>query len=207
MNNTQKLIGYLSEKLESIYQIYVSFEDNLSENKISLANSDISEQDIHRACDHLEYIEANLFRQAMLIMVCSFLEEAMNLIGEAAIPDFSVKISKKRKVNWFDKHRRLFEGVGVSFKEIEDKCERIKDLVIVRNCIVHAGGRIEKCRCPAKVEKAVERLKERDRDMNTNLVEITDNKFLYLGDNIIAMTIFASEEIIKQCSKANCRKN
>ena len=46
MTNTQKLIGYLSKKLDSVYQIYASFENNLIENTISLTNSGLSEKDV-----------------------------------------------------------------------------------------------------------------------------------------------------------------
>lgn len=206
MENTQKLIGYLSRKLDYIHQIYASFENNLIKNKISLANSGLSEQEIGRAYNRLEHIDGNLFRQAMLIMVCSYLEEAMNLIGEVVISDYLAKIGKYKKGNWFEKQKRLFEEVGLSFEGIEEECDRISDLLVVRNCIVHAGGRIEKCKCPAKIEKAVERLNERDKHRNVNLVEITADKFLYLGDSIIATVIFASQRIIEQCSKAKFSK-
>lgn len=213
MENIQELIGYLSKKLYSVSQIYASFESDLKKNKISLmknkinlANSCLSEQDIDRAYNRLEHIDGNLFRQAMLIMVCSFLEEAMNLIGEAAISDYSAKISKKRKVNWFDKRKRLFEEVGVSFKVIEGECERINDLRIIRNCIVHAGGKIDKYRYSAQVEEAVERLKEMDKHSNMNLIEISADKFLLLGESIIPKAIFASQRIIEQCSKAKFSK-
>ncbi len=203
---TQKLIGYLSKKLDSIYQIYASFENDLQKNIFSLTNSGLSEQDIGRAFQRLEYIEGNLFRQAMLIMVCSYLEEAMDLIGEAIISEYISKIKKRTKGNWFEKRKKIFEDAGISFKEIKDECNRINDLLVIRNCIVHSGGSIEKYKYQAKVEEAVERLKERDKDRNVNLVEITADKFLYLGDNVIATAIIASQEIIKQCSKAETNK-
>ena len=200
MKNTQKLIGYLRKKLDSIYEIYASFENDLSKNKIKLANSGLSEKDIGRAYHRLEYIEGNLFRQAMLIMICSYLEEAMDIIGEETIPDYTAKIRKKTKENWLKKRRRLFNEIGNSSKGIEEECNRINDLRIIRNCIVHAGGSITRYRYQKQVETAVERIKERDKDKNMNLVEISADKFLYLGDNIIATAIISSEQIIKHCS-------
>jgi GTPase SAR1 family protein len=164
------------------------------------------QKDIGRAYHQIEYIEGNLFRQAMLIMVCSYLEEAMDLIGEAVISEYPAKISKKTKENWFEKRKKFFEEAGVSFKEIKDQCERINDLLVVRNCIVHSGGRIDKYRYPAQVEEAVERLKERDKDRNVNLVEITVDKFLYLGDDLVVTAIISSKEIISQCSKTTSGK-
>lgn len=199
VKNTQKLTDYLAKKLDSIYAIYASFENDLSNNKINLANSGFSEEDISQAYHRLEYIEGNLFRQAMLIMVCSYLEEAMNLIGKRVISDYTTKI-RKINGNWFEKRKNLFNEIGVMFNEIKDECDRIDDLRIVRNCIVHAGGSITRYRYQKQVEAAVERIKERDKDKNMNLVEISADKFLYLGDNIIATAIIASEQIIKHCS-------
>lgn len=207
MKNTQEL-GYLTKKLKSIYEIYTSFENDLIKNKISLAKSGLSEKDSGQVYYRFEYIEGNLFRQAMLIMVCSYLEEAMNLIGEETITDYTEKIGKKTKEDWFKKRRRLFSEVGISFKGIEEECDRINDLRIIRNCIVHAGGSIKKYRYPRQVEEAVEQFKERDKDKNMNLVEIfCADKFLYLGDNVIATAILASERIIEQCSKPQSSKD
>ena len=199
MKNTQQLIEYLSKKLHSIYEIYADFENNLTNTKTNLAKSALSEKDIGQAYYRLEYIEGNLFRQAMLIMVCSYLEEAMNLIGEETISNYATKIGKKTKENWFKKRKRLFSEVGLSFKG-EEECDRINDLRVIRNCIVHAGGNITKYRYPKQVEAAIERLKERDKDKNMKLVEICADKFLYFGDNVIATAIIASIEIIRHCS-------
>jgi len=200
VKNAQQLIEYLSKKLHSIYEIYADFENNLTNTKINLIKSALSEKDIGQAYYRLEYIEGNLFRQAMLIMVCSYLEEAMNLIGEETISDYATKINRKTGEDWFKKRKRLFNEVGFSFKGIEEECDRINDLRVIRNCIVHAGGNITKYRYPKQVEAAVERLKERDKDKNMKLVEICADKFLYLGDNVIATAIIASEEIIRHCS-------
>ena len=210
MKNTNKLIEYLSNKLHSIYEIYADFENNLTKTKINLVKSTLSQKDIGQAYYRLEYIEGNLFRQAMLIMVCSYLEEAMNLIGEQTMSDYAAKISKKTNENWFKKRKRLFNDAGISFKGVEEECDRINDLRIVRNCIVHGGGSIKKCQNPGQVEKAIKKLNERDKDKNMNLVDIfifCADKFLYLGDNIIATAIIASEEIIKHCSKGEPSKD
>jgi len=200
VKNAQQLIEYLSKKLHSIYEIYADFENNLTNTKTNLIKSALSEKDIGQAYYRLEYIEGNLFRQAMLIMVCSYLEEAMNLIGEETISGYATKINRKTGEDWFKKRKRLFNEVGFSFKGIEEECDRINDLRVIRNCIVHAGGNITKYRYPKQVEAAVERLKERDKDKNMKLVEICADKFLYLGDNVIATAIIASEEIIRHCS-------
>ena len=77
--------------------------------------------------------------------------------------------------------------------------QRINNLVEVRNCIVHAGGWTDKYRYPSKVEKAIAQLKERDKDRNMKLIDITD-KFLCLGENIICTAIESSEDIIGHCS-------
>jgi len=39
-----------------------------------------------------------------------------------------------------------------------------------------------------------------------NLVEITVDKFLYLGDDLVVRAIISSKEIISQCSKTTSGK-
>ncbi len=88
MPDVEKLVGYLRRKLEFVYDTYAGIENGIREDIDRLANSGLSEGDLGRAYHHLEYIGGNLFRQAMLIMICSYLEEAMDLIGEASIPGY-----------------------------------------------------------------------------------------------------------------------
>ena len=200
-NDTKKFKEYLFEKFKSVYEIYASFENSLTNNKIELTKRGLSVEDFDGAYRRLEDIEGNLFRQAMLVMVLSFLDEAMNLIGEADIPEYSMEVSKKKKGSWFEKQKKSFVKYGFSFEGIKDECERINDLIHVRNCIVHAGGRIDKYRYPKQVEKAIYRLNNRDKHRNLKLVDITSDKFLCLGEDIIATAIIASNKIIEQCSK------
>jgi len=61
-------------------------------------------------------------------MVCSYLQEAMDLIGGEAISDCPKKINMKSKEDWFKKRKRLFEEVKVSFGTIDEECEREKSL-------------------------------------------------------------------------------
>ena len=201
MTNIQKLRDQLVKKLECLKQTYNYTANKLIKDKVILDYSDLSEQDRGRCYHHLEVIVGNFFRQAMLIVICSYLEESMDLVGKDAISDYLANISIKTNENWFKKRRRLFKEAGVSFDKIEDECERIEDFVVVRNCIVHAGGNIKKYRNTVQVEEAVVRLKERDKGKNLNLVEIIADEFLYLRDNVVSTAINASRKIIRQCCK------
>jgi len=200
MNNTEKLGKYLVDKLGALSRIYTSFEESLVHNKIDLVNRSLSVKDFDSAYRRLEDIEGNLFRQAMLVMVLSYLDEAMNIIGEANTSDYSVKISEINKGNWFKKHKKLFKEFSVSFEGIKEDCERINNLVEVRNCIVHAGGWTDKYKFSKQVENAIAQLKERDKDRNMKLIDITSDKFLCLGEDIICTAIKASKNIIEHCS-------
>jgi hypothetical protein len=149
VTDTHGLIKYLFKKLDSLHQAYASFEDSLQDEIHTLANSALPETEVGRVYHHLEYIIANLSRQAMLIMACSCLEEAMDLVGEISISNYHAKLDKKKKGSWFKKRTTLFQEAGVLFRAVEDDCGRIDDLVEVRNCIVHAGGWTEKYRYKA----------------------------------------------------------
>jgi hypothetical protein len=199
MANVRELIKYLFQKLDSLSQADISFDSSLQDEIGDLANSTLPEQEVGRIYHHLERIIGNLFRQGMLLMVCSCLEEAMDLIGETWISDYNTRFNKQIKGSWFKKRRTLFEEAGVSFTAVEEDCARIDDLLEVRNCIVHAGGKTEKYRYKARLEEAVARLKKRDEKENLNSVEITPDGFLYLGGNVVATAILASEEIVEQC--------
>ena len=130
MNNTENLGKYLVDKLRALSRIYTSFEGNLVHKKNDLVKISFSVKDFDSAYRRLEDIEGNLFRQAMLVMVLSYLDEAMNIIGEANTSDYSVKISKINTGNWFKKHKKLFKKLSVSFDGIGYR----------RNCTGHEPG-------------------------------------------------------------------
>jgi hypothetical protein len=62
-----------------------------------------------------------------------------------------VRLQNQKKGSWLIKHIRvLVDAVGgLDLAPIQADLETFNDLIIVRNCIVHAWGKIEEARDPA----------------------------------------------------------
>jgi len=106
----------------------------------------------------------------------------------------------RKEGSWFDKRLAVFKEANVGCTGIAQHCELIPNALLVRNCIVHAGGRVEKCRSPKKVKSAVQWLSNRAKRTNERFASIRDG-FLYLGDDIVAEMIIASRAAIRHLDK------
>jgi hypothetical protein len=46
---------------------------------------------------YVQHMHANVGRQSILTMVCAWLEEAMDMVGDDSIPDYKGKLSREKK--------------------------------------------------------------------------------------------------------------
>lgn len=190
-----KTIRELKEKLDMVFQAYVTTENTLQGEIRQIPWGKIPEADAQNAYNYLEYMLANITRQSFLIMVCSWLEVTMDVIGEASIPDY-VQNCNDKKGSWFDKRVAVFNEYCKAFENMGEERQFIENVRRIRNCIVHAGGRVEKYRYSDQVKEAVKWLFHKAKKSNENYVEVR-NGLLYLGDQIIAEMVIVSEEIIE----------
>ena len=198
----RETIQELKDKLDAVFQAYVRTEEKLREEIGEISWGEIPESDASKAYYYLEYMLANITRQSFLIMACSWLEMAMDVIGEAYIPDYMNKVKytasgKKRGGSWFGNRVVVFRKVFDAFKgkTKDEQRQFIENVRKVRNCIVHAGGRVEKDKYPDQVDKAVEWIWEKAKEGNYMYAEIVD-ELIYLREDILAEVVIVSEDII-----------
>ncbi len=198
----QETIQELKDKIDAIFQAYVRTEENLRKEIGDISWGEISDSDASKAYYYLEYMLANITRQSFLTMTCSWLEMTMDVIGEAYIPNYMNKIKytnsgKRRRSGWLKNRLTVFRKYCDAFKsETENKqCQFIENVRIVRNCIVHAGGRVEKADNPKQVDKAIKWIWEKAKEGNYMYAEIV-NGLIYLREDILAQVVIDSEDII-----------
>ncbi len=148
----------------------------------------VSREEINKALLHLQYGIANSFRYMLLIGMCAYLEESIVAIGRILITDCDVKFKKLKIKNtsWLHRNLRLLENdAGFNSNSMKKKEVIFDDIVTLRNCIAHHWGKIDESRDPAAVEAAVYRLIKSGKPQNLDLVAISKDRILALGDNMV----------------------
>ncbi len=183
------------ERLEAVYRVYVDIEEQVRKEIDGIPWKHVPNGEALRLYRYLEYVQANVGRQSVLMMVCAWLEEAMDMLGEDLIPEYTAMVGGK-KGSWFKKRLEVWQDHAVQFDSVAEECAFMEAAIVLRNCAVHAGGRIVKYRNPKGLADVVNRLTAKATLGNFNYVTIRDG-LLYLGDDILAEAIFASEQIIR----------
>ena len=181
------LATYLHTRLEYIQSCNAEIENHLSDEQIAIANSGVLRSDLDRAFFDLDHVIGNTFRYSMLIAVSAFLEDSLVVICQIRIPDYSSKLGEP-KANWFSRHRRMLETeAGVCFDRVAEECETIDALVVVRNCLAHAWGRISNCRNADRLRTIINKY---------DYFEEYADSHLYVGDDAVPSMIWAAEKIL-----------
>lgn len=183
------------ERLDAVYRVYVDIEERVQEEIDGISWGQGPDGEALRVYRYLEYMQANVGRQSMLTMVCAWLEEVIDMLGKDAIPEYADKV-KSKDGGWFKKRLDVWQGHGVEIGGIAEERTFMESAIEVRNCVVHAGGRIERCRNPKRLTDVVTWLMAKAKEGNFHYASIRDG-LLYLGDNIVTGAIIASEQIIR----------
>ncbi len=132
-------------------------------------------------------ITAQTFRYSMLVAVCTFLEESIKFITKQVIPDYHVRVKKLKRGSWLGKHLQMLASqAGLDIKLIEREQMKFEDVILVRNTIAHAWGRVDACKYTPRLREVVARY---------DWVEITGDGFLELTDQAIPDAMTAALEI------------
>ena len=111
--------------------------------------------DANRALHHAEHVISRTVRYVMLTAFCTFLEETSGEFARRAFPsDFEDRAAEK-KGSLFAKYIQVLVDAGFDTKPIRDDIAKFNALVTLRNCVVHAWGKVSGARKPKDVEKAV----------------------------------------------------
>jgi len=183
------------ERLDAVYRVYVDIEEQVRKEIDGISWGHVPSGEALRVYRYLEYMQADVGRQSMLTMVCAWLEEAIDMLGRDSIPKYAAKV-KSKDGGWFKKRLKVWQEHGVEFDSIAEERTFMESSIEVRNCVVHAGGRIERCRNPKRLTDVVTWLTAKAKEGNFNYASIRDG-LLYLGDDIVSEAIFASEQIVE----------
>lgn len=189
-----ELAEYLRLRLEYLEQCASDYNEHLDwlqqalNNRIREGVCHPDAPEIGKAKFFREYILANTFRYAMLVALCSYLEEAIKEITRRLVHGYHEKIQAERDGNWLTRHARVLEKEhGMDFAPIEKEQRAFGDLIDLRNCIVHAWGKVAEARRPRAVEAAAGRVAT---------ACITKDGFLFLGEHVLIEAIEAAEKIV-----------
>jgi len=193
-NNPNHQLGeYLRKRLQHLEQCIGEFNSHLEELEReldrNLHNGTVRRDDpeVGKINHHREYVVANTFRYTMLVGLCSFLEEAIKEITKRLVSDYDAKIKAAKKGNWLVRHTRvLVDQFGIDLGPIDEDLKKFHDLITLRNCVVHAWGKVAGANNPSAVKDAVDRIET---------AEIFKDGFLCFGDQVLPEAIVAAENI------------
>ena len=187
-----ELARYLRERLRRLEICAEDYETRLSDDRIDLCRKvdegvcDRDDPDLRSAMFHLEYELGNTFRQAMLVALCSYLEEALKAIGSCLVVDYTAKL-KKQKGSWLERHISvLCARAGVDRTVVAAEIAKFGDMIVLRNCVTHSGGNVRTDRDSDAIRGAVDRI---------DGAAISEDDFLLFNHLIVPEAIVAAEGI------------
>ena len=188
------LRGYLYRRLQYINQCYAEIQSKLSDDandllqKIDDGDCNVNDPVVGEIIYNLDFVVGYTFRYTMLVGVCSFLEESVKAITELVLKaEYKAKINAHKRVSWLDKHiRALSEDDSKKWNTIQSNLNTFRDLVTLRNCVVHTWGKVAGTKKPSEVRRAADRIETAD---------ISADGYLIFGDQVVPTAIIAAENI------------
>lgn len=193
---------YFQKRLELTWDLYLEFLEKINQESwkirqaISVSNN---KQDQKQNLEDLNEVDVhykNTLYGSMLITFCSLTEHLIKEIAKEIVKEYENKI-KKEKGDWLIKNLNLIKktkNLGVDENEIRLLSCYIK----IRNCVVHDGGIISNSKNPEELKTAIEEIQEYGKRDNYNLLELTNDGCLLLGDNLVSEVVVKSEELIEK---------
>jgi hypothetical protein len=189
-----KYSDYLQKRWEYLRTCDIYVEDKLEEDKQKLVQK-VNENELksHGSAfrNHLDEINivADTFRYSMLVAVCTFLEESIKFITRQLIKDYKSKLKITKQGSWLSKHLELLAScAGLEIKSIESQKILFNNVILIRNTIAHAWGKVEASKSPKKL---------RDIISQYDWININDEGFIILDDQTIPNALVAALEIIE----------
>lgn len=196
----QDVVGYFQKRLEYLSRCWTEIEAKLSGDRMTLLdkidNGECSKDDpaLGQAFHHLDFVVGNTFRYTMLVGVCSFLEEALVLIGRRLMCDYSERMKQQKQGNWLHRNVCVLTGpASLNVAEMQRDLGTFHDMITLRNGIVHAWGNLAECRDPVAITEAAQRI---------NGVEIVGGH-LVLEEEVVAEALSAAENIVEDALTAD----
>lgn len=189
-----KYSDYLQKRLEYLRTCDIYVEDKLEEDKQKLVQK-VNENELKSQGlafrNHLDELNivADTFRYSMLVAVCTFLEESIKFITRQLIEDYKSKLKEKKRGSWLNKHLELLSSyASLDVESIESRKILFNDVILVRNTIAHAWGRLEASNNPKKLRDTISR---------HDWIKINNEGFIILDDQSIPNALVAAMEIVE----------
>lgn len=200
MDNLNKNAEAFLSHLEMIWSFYIDMEKELRGKLDELYKQIQKEQppsdsDLFPKFHDIDNRYKCLFREGLLIQICSFLEYTMGQVCALLIEEYEKKF-KKSNGNWLQKNLGLLNREEITELDSDD-VSYFCDFITLRNCFVHTGGKIEQSRRPKEVRKAICNLQKLGQELNTDIVTISNDGYVILGADALPDVVSKGEEIIR----------
>jgi hypothetical protein len=142
----KELITYLNEREWQLHDCSSSVESHLSADERDILDSyddDLDDGGKGIVSCNLRRVELqqNTFRYAMLVAMCTFQEEVVRETCKLITQDYEAKLKRQKKGSWILKHNTILKLEGGIDLDVEsDLFQRMDDLRVIRNFVVHAWG-------------------------------------------------------------------
>jgi hypothetical protein len=195
-NDVRDEVSDLLKRLDSISGIYKRAEHALTAEMSTIDLRRVRPEDAEDARKHCEHMYQST-RQAMLILLYSCLETGMDLVGNQFIGMYTPNVKKEKGEGSLKARLRVFKNSDIAFDltQHEHECDIAETLRLVRNCLVHAAGQVEKSTEQNKLKEAIETLQQEARKRHTRFVEVRDGQ-LCLHKDVLALANCTSHDLI-----------
>jgi hypothetical protein len=186
----QEFVDYLKKRWEDLgnSKDYVNqklHDDEMEWSELVNAGKKTS-ADASRALDHAEHVVSRTIRYVMLVAICTFLEEASREFVHRTFPSDCEERAKKKTGSLFAKYIKVLVDGGFDTTPVQEDIEKLSALITLRNCVVHAWGKISRADNPEAVRKAI---------VMVESAGTYEDGFLGFGDQVIPEAIIAAENI------------
>jgi hypothetical protein len=188
----EELMTYLSKRFEYIRESVASAETFLKEERDRYAKQATTQGElspgIQDALHDIDYGLSTTFRYCFLVAVCSFVDDFLKKVGALTVTDYDRKF-EGFKGNWLNKHLRVLKSeTGINIAPVNDQIVLFKDIVTVRNAIVHQWGKVETSRNKKILETIIGKY---------DWIKKSADGYIYLNDNAISTALVAVREIVQ----------
>ena len=199
---------YFKRRSKITQRVYAKAEEGFDKeleklvHKIGSGEWDGNSKEVQDARHKLEYQHLEVLREAMLIMVCSLMEEVLKDIAKICVPNYGDEI-KGRRGNWLKKHLDILKqkkSIIVNQKEVSFFQHFIK----LRNCVVHGGGNVNKSE-DAKLQEAISSIQKYGKENGRDMLGILGDGYFWLGRKFIVEVMIKGKKIMEAIFKCLLR--
>jgi len=198
-------ISSLLRAHDAIHEIYRRAEDALEEEIGGIDWGQMRREIAKAEQDYCEQMHQSI-RQAVLIMLCSYLEAGMDLIGNRFVTDYTKKMEKetKRRDGNLKARLRVFACSDMAFTPAHEAGDIAEALRLVRNCLVHGAGRVAKSTERQKLKEAIRLLHENGQKSNCQFIERRGEQIFLHGD-LLSLANSTSHDLVWDLYEAAMR--